>query len=225
MRSFTIRLVVFIIPIFVLAAGIELLLRKIPNNYLYKRNYLENNTSKINTLVLGSSHSFYGLDPQYFKSPGFNAANVSQTLEYDDAIYEKYQHQLNHLKVIVLPIDYFTLYTTLHSGQEPWRVKNYEIYCKIHLSKSFADRFEVLNGNLLGFLSRIGKYYIKKKSPLTSSTLGWGTEYDSRKGHNLDSSGVIAAKRHTIASDKYFEFNVKTLNRLVILAKKKIRLK
>ena len=77
------------LPILVVAILMEILLRNMPNDYLFKKKYLDEHSSEIQTLILGSSHSFYGIDPAYFNSKTFNASHVSQTLNYDLEIFQK----------------------------------------------------------------------------------------------------------------------------------------
>ena len=73
------KIVRFIIPLFIvvimLIIGIEQTLRKIPNDYKYKADYLKENGSEIETLILGSSHTFTGLNQKLFKNKTFNAAH------------------------------------------------------------------------------------------------------------------------------------------------------
>ena len=98
----------------------EALLRNIPNDYQKKRAYLETNAHEIETLILGNSHSLAGLDPSYFDTKTFNAAHVSQSLNYDLAILNKYVDRPDSLKTIILSISYFSLYETLESSLETW---------------------------------------------------------------------------------------------------------
>ena len=83
MKQFLKYVSLFILPILVLALSCEILLRNIPNDYIYKRKYLDKNAQNIDILFLGSSHVFYGIDPRFIHAPSFNASYVSQTLNYD----------------------------------------------------------------------------------------------------------------------------------------------
>ena len=68
MKTFIYKLMIFIIPVFFLALTIEVLIRLIPNDYLLKKDYLDKNSDKIEVLILGSSHSFFDLNPVYFSN-------------------------------------------------------------------------------------------------------------------------------------------------------------
>jgi len=87
MKKFITKTIFLLIPIIICAICMELLLRQLPNDYKYKKEYLDAHANKIETLILGSSHSFFDLDPTYFSNITFNAGEVSQTLNYDFEIF------------------------------------------------------------------------------------------------------------------------------------------
>ncbi len=68
MKRFVIKTIYISLPILVVAILMEILLRNTPNDYLFKKQYLDKHSSEIETLILGSSHSFYGFNPEYFVS-------------------------------------------------------------------------------------------------------------------------------------------------------------
>lgn len=200
----------------------EIIIRGIPNDYSYKHKYLEKYSDSINVIALGNSHVFYGIDPQYFKENTFNAAHVSQSLNYDYSILQKYKDNWHSLKCVIIPIDYFSLYTTLKSGTESWRVKNYSIYYGIYRSKKLEDNFEIFNGKLSTKLSRIYDF-IRQKPSITCDSLGWGTAYQYSGAKDLSTSGMEAALRHKRDNDyeKYFIENMETLKSIISFAKDK----
>jgi len=217
MKKFIIKILLLLLPLFILAVPMEYLLRQIPNDYSYKRNYLDNNSSKIRTLIFGSSHAYYGLNPIYFSKNTFNASHISQSLDFDFAILNMYEKNLDSLQVIVLPISYFTLWGKLEDGSESWRVKNYIIYYGMH-NTNLSDNFELLNNKFLINCFRLYKYYIKKQDDITCTKFGWGTTYKSEKAKDLEKTGKTAADRHTrkdMLSEKHvkiFEDNLKAIN-------------
>ena len=78
-------------PLIIIGCLMEGLLRQIPNVYRFKRNYLDENSNKIEVLFLGNSHSYFGLNPDCIAKRSFNAGHVSQTLDYDLEIIRKYE--------------------------------------------------------------------------------------------------------------------------------------
>lgn len=197
MKKFVLKAIAFSFPIIVGIFVLELLLRNIPNEYLFKKQYLDQHSSKIETLILGSSHSYYGLDPKYFSTNTFNASHVSQSLNYDFEILKKYQNKFNNLKTIVLPISYFSLFAKLETGSESWRIKNYMIYYDMNTSKSIINYSEILSNKSNVNLKRIISYYLAGNSTISCSKLGWGTSYNSANSKDLNETGKISAIRHT----------------------------
>lgn len=207
--------------------GYEFTLRHIPNAYSLKNEYLQKEAPKIETLILGSSHSFKGVNPAFFDRSTFNLAMVSQPLYYDYRLLEKYRRDLPHLKTIILPISYFSLYSgKFDSGEEEaWRKKNYEIYYQIHDSKAITDRFEIFNTeNKIG-LKRILRFYFKKDFERDCDRKGWQGKDNSKVTHeDIIQSGYIAANRHSenLYSEKTRQLlknNLDYLNKLIVWAK------
>ncbi len=221
MKLFLKYLAVFCLPIIILGVCCDILLRRIPNDYSYKRNYLDSNSEYLRVLFLGSSHAFYGVNPEHTKYRSFNASYVSQSLDYDFAIIKKYADKWNNLEFIVLPIDYFSLYTRLETGVEAWRTKNYKIYYGINTNHNLLDNTEILSNKFKTNTSKLYKFYFKHKSFITCSQLGWGIPGISNVKLNLDFSGETAAKRHFVTDDSHFTENVEVLKSIVEFAKAK----
>lgn len=220
MRNFILKTIYIILPILVVTVLMETLLRKIPNDYILKREYLDLHASEIETLILGSSHTYRGLDPAYFTSNTFNAGYSSQSLIYDFEIFKKYQSKFDKLNTVVLPISYFSLFGKLENGSEKWRVKNYVIYYDITVSKSLSNSFEIFGSPVKTNIDRIISYYVSKKIITSSSELGWGKRIDSSESKDLIMSGKTAADRHTkevnsVNSKTVFDENIQAVNAIL----------
>ena len=151
----------YLLPILVFFIVLEIILRQIPNVYSHKKNYLEANADKIETLILGSSHTYYGIDPVYFSSNNsvFNGAHVSQSLDYDYEILKRYAAKLNNLKTVVIPVSYFTPWSRLSNGSESWRVKNYVIHYKISKNDDkLKYHFAVLGSKFTVHIRHLASY-------------------------------------------------------------------
>ena len=221
MNQFIKRTLFFSIPVIVCIAIMELLLRNIPNDYSYKKNYLDQHSYQIETLFLGSSHSLYAVNPEYLNSNSFNAAHVAQSLDYDVEILKKYANQMDKLKYIIVPIDYFSLYNRLETGVEYWRIKNYTIYYGFDKSSGFVENLELLNGKCSENCFRVYKYLWKKKSEISCNQRGWGTNYNSKNKQDLFVTAKAAAKRHAKKSISFFDENVKIVDEIISIAKSK----
>ncbi|HEY9256944.1 hypothetical protein [Chitinophaga sp.] len=221
MNKFIRSVLLFLLPVFVLGITGELLLRHIPNDYSYKNDYLEQHSNKVEVLFLGSSHAFFGMNPQFIHRKSFNAAYVSQSLDYDEAILEKYQWA--DLKYLVVPVSYFSLYTTLSTGIEAWRIRNYLIHYQLHTSVVPADYTEMLSSRLDVNFTRLKKYYKKHEPERGCDDLGWRIPYTHEEQPDLELSGAAAAKRHTFertpATAKIFEENMASLRKIITFSK------
>lgn len=227
MRWFLIKTIFISLPILAVALLLEVLLRNIPNDYLYKKEYLDIHSTQIETLILGSSHSFYGLNPDYFSDNTFNASHISQSLNYDYEILKKYEPHLINLNTIVLPISYFTLFGNIELGSESWRVKNYIIYYGMNTSKSLVNYSEILSNQPSVNIKRLIAYYFNNKNNINCTKFGWGINYKSEKSKDLVETGKSAAKRHTkddIYSDKcqnIFNNNESILKKIIYWSEKR----
>ena len=216
MKKFITWTLIFMLPVFLAGFAYELLLRRIPNDYMLKKQYLDENAHRVKTLFLGSSHTFYGINPDFFPGTSFNAGYVFQSLDLDLAILEKYADRWDSLQQIVVPVDYFSLYARMSTGSEAWRVKNYNLYWGLKRSNNIVENSEVLTNPLNTNSKRFLGHYLYHESFITSSEKGWGMGYDSTR--ELDISGKSAAERHLAANDKQVSKNLEYLTRILDFA-------
>ncbi len=204
---------------------LECIVIQIPDEYHQKTTYLNEHAHQVNTLILGSSHSFYGLDPAYFSSNSFNASHVSQTLPYDLEILKQYEPKFDKLQTIILPISYFSYFDQIEASPEAWRTKEYLLNYGILPSQSWLDYLELLNINFkVNFLSLISHFILKNEGH-TCSELGWGNSYLSSQSKDLASTGKQAAQRHFAKDKLALDKNIHALEQIVALcAEKNIKL-
>lgn len=225
MGKFIKNVLIFFLPIILLGSSMEILLRRIPNDYAYKANYLDENSKNIKVLFLGSSHAYYGINPNYIPENSFNASYVSQSLSYDYEILEKYRNRLDSLEYIVIPISYFSLFFDLGSSSESWRTKNYSLYYGI-TSSNISDYFELLSNKTDINVERIKLYYWLGQTNISCSELGWGLGFNlknrSKSRQDLIESGQVAAERHyTVSSETNLSGNLDILNEFIQYASEK----
>ena len=219
MKKFWLHILKIILPIFIFFLVLEIAIRKIPNDYQLKKAYLDKNASKINTLILGSSHSFYGINPEYFSKHTFNAAYVSQTLDLDEELLQIYKEKFSNLETVIIPISYASLFETLETDVEKWRLKNYILYYGFENKYRFKDNFETLNHDILLNIKKTVKFYVFDISFITSSNMGWGTNFSSKSNQKFE--GEFTAKKHTVNNFKLFDANLKNLQKIIQLCQKK----
>lgn len=108
MKKFLLQLIFFMLPIIISWLLIELLYRDIPNNYSIKHRGVSFN-SNTEVIILGNSHSFYGLNPDYLSKSAYNLSNISQGLQIDEVLLYKHLEKFKKLKTVIFTVDYFTL--------------------------------------------------------------------------------------------------------------------
>ena len=144
---FIIKMVAFLLPLAIAFTFIEYKLGHIPNTYNTKKNCLNNKSDSVEVLVLGTSHSLFGINPQYFSHVGFNLANASQSLDYDEQLTLKFLPTLPKLKLVMIAIGYQTLYFRLANTDEYWRGFYYRSFMGLdNVSLPYMDsrRFSLL---------------------------------------------------------------------------------
>ncbi|MDR0503159.1 MAG: hypothetical protein LBH16_07550 [Treponema sp.] len=216
MNKYLLRTVLFLLPVFLTLGTMEYLLQKIPNNYSYKKNYMDKNAEEIQILILGSSQIFYGIDASCFSQNAFNLANPSETYYLSLELFKKYQKKLNHLNTIIISYSYHTLWSSrLAVENEIQRSKNYILYYRINITENINNYFELLNGKTINNLRRLNKYYIKKKNDVTCTQLGlaWGL---NRSNKDLVKTGKEAAIRHT-RDNIHSKENIRILEENIII--------
>jgi len=221
MKYFLKYIVIFLIPILIIAITIEVLVRYIPNRYKLQANYLETHAKDVETIIIGSSHTLYGINPEFIDGQVFNSSNVSQTLDLDLEILKHYEQDFKKLKNVVIRLSYTTLFEKLVESNEKWRMKDYVIYHNIQNGFSISNNSELISVKFKSNLKRIYEYYIQNKNTLYTNDLGWGTDANSSNSKDLVKTGVIIAKKHTIKDQSLFYENLKTLDAIVAFCKRK----
>ncbi len=171
-HSLHVRLIAWFIlpPIMLLAAG-EVYIRLQPNPSKYKHHFLTLHNSEVDTLILGSSHTYYGIEPEVLGKHAFSLAQVSQTLKYDNYLLHHYPFE--NLRMVILPISDFSLYEELEDGPEWHMASRYRLYmqCDIH------SRWSAYGWEFTSFPT----YCTKLKQLWTPSQMSW-----SRQGQGLE---------------------------------------
>ncbi|WP_400077630.1 hypothetical protein [Winogradskyella sp. R77965] len=215
MKKFLKRITIFFVPIFLLLFIAEFSVRKIPNSYKLKGEYLKKNAKSIQNIALGSSHTFYGIKPEYFSSKTFNAGNISQSPDVDFAILKSYEDKFTNLRAVIIRLSYDTLFEQLKNSPEDWRLKDYKLYTDVEFDYSFKHNFELLSIGTSRCFKVLKNYYFNDDPLLNSDSLGWGNDLGNKTKTNINKAGVIVAKRHTIKAWDLLEDNVKIFQQLI----------
>ena len=223
MKRFIIRTVLLIlIPTITCVVLCEHFLRKIPNDYSFKSEWLAKESSSVEVLSLGSSHGFYGINPVFFSEKAFNAAHVSQTIRYDHFIFTKFVDEMDSLKILVLPLSYGSFFDVLENSIEDWRVKYYSIYygCNFH---RFEPKYNLEIYYGMQFIN-VYNSMLGKVNHRTCNELGWGTTYKfEERSEDWEETGETAAKRHTsdLMDTSVFEESKELVEDIILKCKQK----
>jgi hypothetical protein len=110
-----------IIAFVLLVVCLEYKFSLVPNSYNWKNKLLLEKRTNIECLILGSSHSYFGINPDEFSLKAFNLANGSQSLILDTELIKHFLDRLPQLQVIIIPLSYFSMEYTLLDSPENWR--------------------------------------------------------------------------------------------------------
>ena len=175
MKHFLRHIVLILSLLFGIAVVKEIVAESIPNSYTYKRDYMEQHGAQIQTLILGSSNAYDGLNPSVLPN-AFNLANSSQTLEDDSRLLAKYIDSMDSLQIVIVGLGYHSLGVTTEDNRRTYYTIYMDLYPRWPISKY---SFEVCNPKLL--VKKIIKYAVSRDVTRCDS-LG------QRVGHTLEAA-------------------------------------
>jgi hypothetical protein len=178
MRKFFQKILLIAVLVAIPFLIIEIFYRVVPNNYTLKNQNLIRNYRNTEVLIFGNSHAFYGLNPTYFDKPTFNLSNISQTLYFDQLLFDKHIDQFKSLKYIVLTIEYTNLSQQDNSAEDVFRKYYYSAYMDIDVPiiNQFDEKVLFLSSTR-SFKINVGliKDYFLNGTIVTSDINGFGT--------------------------------------------------
>lgn len=175
MKKFLRHIALFLLPLLIVAAALEWIAESIPNSYTYKRDYMEQHGAQIQTLILGSSNAYDGLNPSVLPN-AFNLANSSQTLEDDYRLLAKYIDSMDSLQTVIVGLGYHSLGATTEDNRRTYYTIYMDLYPRWPICKY---SFEVCNPEML--VKKIIKYAVSRDVTRCDS-LG------QRVGHTIEAA-------------------------------------
>ena len=200
----------FALPLIIGFFSIEYLIREEPNPYKFKYDWMQKNAENVETLVLGSSHTYFGIRSEYFTSKAFNLANTSQELKFDLFLLNYWSNRYKKLKTVICPISFFSFFGQgLENSSESFRCRYYKIYMDCNLYSDFS-LYNLELSNLATAQTKIDRLFIEDNAP-GCDKYGWGTLFKlstkNIKEWNDGSEAEAAVKRHTAESWDYIDQN------------------
>ena len=215
MKRFLIQVILIVaLPVICILGACEYALRMAPNDHSYKHQWMTSHQNDIKILALGSSHSYYGIRPEFFSKTAFNLAFVSQSIKYDKFLYEKYATRCDSLESIILPISYFSLRSNLEESQEWWRIKGYCIYmdCDYHEGNPTYN-LEITSKNKI---YQLKEAFLQTLNLRTCDSLGFCTNYKKEyRAQDWKSTGETACIRHSKGKKERVKTNVEYLESII----------
>lgn len=177
MKKLSGEILLFLTPLIILISGLEITVRSMPNQYKYKKSYVQRNGNDIEILVLGQSQTQSGLIPENFDLNCFSFAIDAQSLRYDLAIFNKFSGDLTNLSYIILPMNFYTFYfETAKSSQTKAWARNYPLYLGIKTDEvPFYERFEFTSPVFKGKLRALYRSVIHKEGLYNCHPMGNNT--------------------------------------------------
>lgn len=169
MKKFLLNILLpVIIAICIFLISFEIYLRQLPNDWKYKREYLDSNANKIQLLVMGPSTISMGIKPSCFDLNGFSIAGPAQAFIFDSWIFDKYIDKMDSLQYVILP---FQLITKSGMNQDhSFFLKNYSIYFAYPM-QGIEYNYKI-GGNLFNTMQRI-----RNGSEFSIDTDGYQSRY------------------------------------------------
>ena len=212
MRKFLKKILLYALPIILMAVAMELLVEQIPNSYTYKRTYMEQHAAEIQTLVLGSSYAYDGIDAKMLDN-AFNLANSSQCFEDDYRLLQRYIVHMDSLQTVILPLSYSSLQMVSSSNRRGYYTIYMDLYPRWPLSKY---SFECCNLELM--TKKIIKHALHA-DVVRCDSLGQriGHTLDTRPADWQDTEALVANDRFVgPAAQPYIEENTYWLRRMAL---------
>lgn len=216
MKNFLRKTLFFVIPILLAWIALEFFYRCVPNDYTEKQKQLGLNYDS-EVLVLGNSHAFYGINPDYFTKKTYNLSNVSQSLYFDELLINKNCDNFKQLKYVILTIDYFSLSQADDTSEDRWRKYYYQYYMNLEvpsISKFDPKSYSLALTRNFEMNAELLRKYFKDKTLIESDKMGWAHYEGVNPEYNNPSTAVDIVKKNEDGSLD-FTANEERLKRII----------
>ncbi len=221
MKKFLRNIALYALPVLIVAVVMEIVAEAIPNSYTYKREYMEQHGVQIQTLILGSSNAYDGLNPSVLPH-AFNLANSSQTLEDDYRLLAKNIDSMDSLQTVIVGLGYHSLGATTEDNRRTYYTIYMDLYPRWPISKY---SFEVCNPEML--VKKIIKYVVSRdvtrcdslgqRVGHTKETAEAGADWWNKDVNALVNNDKFAILNHKSEISKTVTENIEWLTSIVDL--------
>lgn len=226
MKKFLLCAFLFVLPIIIALVCVEVCLRQVPNSYKFKYDWMQKNAENVETLIFGSSHAIYGIQPKFLGNNAFNLANVSQGWRQDLFLLKYWEKRYKHLKRIIIPISFFSWFSHgLENGGESYRCRYYKIYMDYYL---YSD-WSLYNLEISDYRTAKGKFGTFLYNMFVDEVGNGCDEYGWSDGYKLSGKKMsewndgteakAAVKRHTAKDWNNIEVNYSIIKEIAEFCK------
>lgn len=217
MKKFLKYCLFFVLPFLIAAIPVEYMIRQVPNPYKYKYEWMQKNAEDVEILILGSSHTFYGIRPEFYDGKAFSLANVSQGLRQDLFLLKYWADKYKGLKTIICPISFYSWFGHgLEYGSESYRCRYYKIYMDCDLYPDLS-LYNLELSDWRTAKGKVARIFLRDRDP-GYDKYGWGNTYKlSEKKVDKWNDGTeaeAAVKRHTVKNWDYIDQNYTQMKEL-----------
>jgi hypothetical protein len=213
MKRFLFRGLLFLVGVIVLLGLAEYMARLCPNAYRIKEDWMRGQAEQVETLVLGSSHTYAAIKPEHLGTKAYNLANSSQTQRYDWLLLQRDTLSLTSLKAIVYPSSSLLMDYRLEDTSEWYRCIYYQLYN--HLEEHpFLSKYGWEVASMQTCCWKVQSLFISGESDRMCDENGWCTYYKARPSQrenltqaNADERIRKYAEREEIRSPKEDHFD------------------
>lgn len=212
MNKLIIKISLVLLPVMITAVAFEFIARKIPTSYSTKLSNFNTKKKHLEIIVMGSSHSNFGINPQYFERSAYNLSNTSQCLYQDYLLLSKYLPECKNIKMVIIPISYFTLQSDLAKSSEAWRCAYYSLYMGIQSDTSLS-KYDLRNFSALFLWDGPFEIIQSMRNTKTMNINQYGFQVATKSKKNINEEiNEITGKERVEFHDKFMDFNLVAFN-------------
>lgn len=187
------------------------------NNQMTIKYKLLNNIEDVEVIILGNSHTFFGINPDESSFKMINIANKGRKIETDYYLLKENLSKLQNVKYVIIPISHYTLLSGSLSSQEKrlyYRYFNLKKY-----NQNFYDNLLLLNNP---FKELVDNLFLgsKKNNNLSISKKGWRANKNSYNNNLVETKERIKAMEgRYLDSVNHIDFNLSFVKKIDELTK------
>lgn len=198
MKRFLQKIVLFTTILLFILFIVEYRLHTVNSAFGKKWEFITKNKEDIAILVLGTSHSQDGINPQYFDALTANMAFGGQDLRLDSLLLKRYINDLPSLKYVVLELSYHTL-----EQRTDEKYHRNALYLRYHGIDNFGDylSFDIRKYSIFFSAPQLYAKYLLPSNSVKYDEYGFHEKL--RKADRFEKRDFDTLKIHAARNDKF----------------------